>query len=239
MTPRLQKTMEEMAEKFVHAKICFGGLEYSLSGNTAKECRLAYLEGATKAVTERDKELLEGVGEFQFPIPNYKIDSWGMDTATAPVWPDKITGCDEFNKAIHDPLCDILEAKGYSENDVCTASVGMWGAINVTRDYFEKQFDQLKLKLAALVVDRNDQLRSVRDVFRTLRETEKELASLREENERLKAGVDNGFKCAQIVREQDALLRECLELVKHLDSTSILSADILQLKQKLTAHLKG
>ncbi len=75
----------------------------------------------------------------ELTIPKFKVDEWGKDGPVYPKWPDHLQGCDDFNKAIHDHLCDILEARGMSEADVCIASVGMWGAINVTRDYFEKQ----------------------------------------------------------------------------------------------------
>lgn len=53
-------------------------------------------------------------------------------------WPGNRCDCtDPVNKKIHDDLCDKLEAIGYSEADVCTASVGMWGAIQLMREHFD------------------------------------------------------------------------------------------------------
>lgn len=49
-------------------------------------------------------------------------------------WPGNQCDCSGENLRIHDYLCEILDQMGYSENDVCIASVGMWGAIKVMRD---------------------------------------------------------------------------------------------------------
>jgi hypothetical protein len=92
----------------------------------------------------------------ELPVPSYEWNSWGMSgSGYYPLWPDSITGCDEFNTNIHNALCENLEKREWDESDVCTASVGMWGAINVTRDYLVKHFAP---QLAALKTE-NEELK--------------------------------------------------------------------------------
>ena len=43
---KTQAQLEKMAEEWIDKNICYGGLEYPLSGNTAKECTKSYLAGA-------------------------------------------------------------------------------------------------------------------------------------------------------------------------------------------------
>ena len=46
--------------------------------------------------------------------------------------PQPIPSCDcsnPDNLKIHDEICDILEGNAWNENEVCTASVGIWAAL--------------------------------------------------------------------------------------------------------------
>jgi hypothetical protein len=49
---------------------------------------------------------------------------------------------------IHDDLCDILESRAMNEHGVCTASVGIWGAIAVCEKLWRDERDVLRAELA-------------------------------------------------------------------------------------------
>lgn len=49
-------------------------------------------------------------------------------------WPGNEINCSGENLRIHDYLCELLDQMGYSAQDVCTASVGIWGALQVMRE---------------------------------------------------------------------------------------------------------
>lgn len=49
-------------------------------------------------------------------------------------WPgNDLTRLTDDDRILHDHLCELLSER-MSEADVCTASVGIWGAISVMRD---------------------------------------------------------------------------------------------------------
>lgn len=48
----LSEEVRAKAEKFVASDICFGGLEYSLSGNIAEECERSYIAGYHQALKD-------------------------------------------------------------------------------------------------------------------------------------------------------------------------------------------
>lgn len=54
---------------------------------------------------------------------------------------------------LHDDLCDILEARAFNEDEVCTASVGIWAAIGMCEKLFALERSQLQEKLAAAEAD--------------------------------------------------------------------------------------
>ena len=68
-------------------------------------------------------------GKYGSPIP---------DIPTCSMSPESVK--------IHDDICDILEARAFNEDEVCTASVGIWAAIGVC----EKQIDALTAENARL-----------------------------------------------------------------------------------------
>jgi len=49
-------------------------------------------------------------------------------------WPgNDLARLTEDDRIMHDHLCELL-SETFNENDVCTASVGIWGALSVMRD---------------------------------------------------------------------------------------------------------
>jgi hypothetical protein len=57
-----------------------------------------------------------------------------LTTKKPVIWPGNEISCTGENSLIHDYLCELLDQMGYSEQDVCTASVGIWGAIQVMNE---------------------------------------------------------------------------------------------------------
>lgn len=49
---------------------------------------------------------------------------------------------------VHDDVCDILEARAFNEDEVCTASVGIWAAIGLCEKLFAKERDELRAQVA-------------------------------------------------------------------------------------------
>lgn len=59
-------------------------------------------------------------------------------------WPgNDLARLTDVDRVLHDHLCELLSDR-MSENDVCTASMGIWGALSVMRD---------KLNLTVLELD--------------------------------------------------------------------------------------
>lgn len=60
-------------------------------------------------------------------------------------WPgNDLSRLTEDDRILHDHLCELLSDR-MNETDVCTASVGIWGALSVMRD----KLNALKLGLEA------------------------------------------------------------------------------------------
>lgn len=96
---------------------------------------VARLEGERDALREKitTLESLSGLKYIEIfgEINKLKRGKYGARVD----WPGNRCNCaDPENLKIHDDLCDMLEAMAYNEHDVCTASVGIWGAIQVCRE---------------------------------------------------------------------------------------------------------
>lgn len=90
-------------------------------------------------------------------------------------WPD--CDCqDEYNLTLHDYLCDILEAKGFNEQDVCSASMGIWGAIALMR----KDLDSVNTKNEILSQFVKSQKEEYERVSKMLHEISNELYELKQ-----------------------------------------------------------
>lgn len=64
MENQIKQAIEKAADKFVNNEICFGGLEYTLSGKTAEECRKSFIACSNlllplllKCIEERNSQL--------------------------------------------------------------------------------------------------------------------------------------------------------------------------------------
>jgi len=100
-------------------------------------------------------------------------------------WPGNEINCSGENKRIHDYLCEILHQDGMNEHDVCMASVGIWGAIQVMREKLIVAERESKI-LEGVNQDLNDNLERQSGVIKIIDQENqafrKELKALKGEN---------------------------------------------------------
>ncbi len=98
-------------------------------------------------------------------------------------WPGNEIDCTGENLRIHDYLCEILDRKGYSKQDVCIASVGMWGALKVMSDKLavaKRDNEILELVNFGLREDIERHNKTIQDIDRDYQALKKQIHSAQE-----------------------------------------------------------
>lgn len=134
----LEKRCEELAhvyaiERHQHRQ----HPQYGFTAMTFREAFTAALNLTWPMVEEREAEL-SAWKEVELASGRTRKEIYGManklkpgrygkpplpDIPTCSMTPDSVK--------IHDDICDALESHAYNEDDVCTASSGIWAAIGV------------------------------------------------------------------------------------------------------------
>jgi len=251
MTPRLQKIMKDMVEKYCTT-------EREVISYSDSEHHDGYIAGFTAGVAERDKELLE-IGEeiswqdgtaFYTDVNGqrwvHETDAIGclkqlklkLAASNAAVIDDWITRYHSIKDRMTEKekeLAALVDAKNWaidmasSYRDECEQLRTLW----------ECHGDKLQwgpLQNANKIRDERLSDEDVISLSKQLLAKDKELASLREENETCKALRKTEFEVYQDkLQAQDALLRECLGALgigRH-------RFDYDDLIEKLTTHLEN
>jgi hypothetical protein len=104
-------------------------------------------------------------------------------------WPGNNLGrLTEADRILHDHLCELL-SDWMNEADVCTASVGIWGALSVMRD---------QLNLVILERDANQtRIKDLSENIERLSQLSIDLNIMAKERDALKAALDKARQIAE------------------------------------------